>query len=192
MFDEFLEKVRDTGMPAFPLAYGNPVSSAYGLLRAIGEDPYEDIKTDGSEPYYTVKERPLNDPENEYFRGLSWIMPVARHHHFFGSDGSNTGFGSPTHGPGQGKVGEEFSETPDMDKYYKETWQFGDSKYKKSAIDKGLQMRRDAYNEVERMAREDPDMYGDIADMGRYDLLLNNCHDYITDAMWRGSGRSGR
>ena len=67
-------------------------------------------------------------------------------------------------------------------------------RYDARIVEKGMAERQKAIEAIRDMKREDPDLYGELADddLGTYEGILNNCHDYIPDVLWRGAGFSGR
>ena len=88
----------------------------------------------------------------------------------------------------------KFSEPKNILPEYALSNPFEGVRYDARIVNKGMEERQKAIEEIRTMRAENPDLYGDFDDagLGDYELLMNNCHDYIADVLWRGAGNSGR
>ena len=179
------------------LAVGAPTAGAvtlagsklplYGLLGKFMGNRYEKYAVPENEPGYTVKARLLHSDSNpavSWFEKRGISLPTWRHYQFIGDDGRNKGFG---------KEGEFSDPLEDLSEYTLDN-PFGGVRYDARIVDKGIKERQKAIDAIRTMKMENPDLYGELddADLGDYEGLMNNCHDYIADVLWRGAGHSGR
>ena len=170
------------GAVTIPLEY-----PLHGILGEMLKSTYKDAAVPDDEDGYAVMGRPLHKdayPDISKFEYMGRYFPTLHHYQFIGQNGENIGFAP----------GGEFSEQAWALPEYTLGTPFGSGRYDAKVVKKGIEERQKAIEAIRDLRREDPDMYGDIddPDLGTYDAILNNCHDYISDVLWRGTGRSGR
>ncbi len=163
---------------AFPL---------YGILGMMMGNRYARYAVPENEPGYVVNARLMHsddDPAISWFENRGESLPTWRHYQFIRDDGYNKGWGK------KGEFSDPLHALPE----YTLDNPFGNVHYDARIIEKGLADRQRAIEEIRRMKMEDPDLYGDPddADLGDYEGLMNNCHDFIADVLWRGAGNSWR
>ena len=159
----------------------------YGILGMLAVNRYAKYAVPDSEPGYEVKARLMHsddDMEQAWYEKIGLLGPTFRHYQFIGDNGRNKGFG--TEG--------EFTDPPWFLPEYTLGNPFGSVRYDARIVDKGMAERQKAIEAIRDMKRENPDLYGELddADLRDYEVLMNNCHDYIPDVLWRGAGFSGR
>ena len=128
---------------------------------------------------YQVARRPLENAKGFY--GFS-LGPHLRgeHQQFIGSDGRNFGFLGPVGvGADPGHIREYTFDIPD----------YGRTKYDAECIDPAREEADRDWAKVretaEEMARLNPDFPQDMDDSWRYNLIADNCQDYVADVLKR-------